>query len=175
MLKEKFTIKKEAEENHLPINTNGLSLQIEQYTGSALKKIRLNILIKPILITFAVIIISFFIDVSYVPFLGDITINIAETLFPNWEPVKEQVIPYRFWWLPLAFYALFLIITYFAFQKLKTEIQISPASATIDRVVNSYYSIIDSISTALPLIGAAILLLSIKLGGRNFPWLLSPI
>jgi hypothetical protein len=59
-------------------------------------------------------------------------------------------------------------MSYLAYSKLKLEIIRTPASATIDRVISSYTSIIDSISTALPLIGAAILLISIKLGEEIF-------
>ncbi len=48
------------------------------------------------------------------------------------------------------------------------EIIRTPASETIDRIISSYTSVTDSISTALPLIGAAILLISIKLGEEIF-------
>ena len=48
------------------------------------------------------------------------------------------------------------------------EIKRNPASETIDRVISSYTSIIDSISTALPLLGAALLLISIKFGEEVF-------
>jgi len=48
------------------------------------------------------------------------------------------------------------------------EIIRTPATETIDRVIESSTSVIDSISTALPLIGAAILLVSIKLGEEVF-------
>jgi hypothetical protein len=48
------------------------------------------------------------------------------------------------------------------------EIIRTPASETIDRVISSYTSVIDSISTALPLLGAAILLISIQLGEEVF-------
>jgi methyl-accepting chemotaxis protein len=65
-------------------------------------------------------------------------------------------------------YALFLFLAFLAYNKLKIEIIRTPASETIDRIINSYTSVIDSISTALPLIGAAILLISIKLGEEVF-------
>ena len=44
----------------------------------------------------------------------------------------------------------------------------TPASETIDRLIQAATSIIDSIATALPLIGAAILLISIRLGEEVF-------
>jgi hypothetical protein len=61
-----------------------------------------------------------------------------------------------------------MFLAYLAYSKLKLEIIRTPASATIDRVIGSYNSVIDSIATALPLIGAAILLISIKLGEEVF-------
>jgi hypothetical protein len=55
-----------------------------------------------------------------------------------------------------------------AYNRLKLEIIRTPATETIDRIIDSSTSVIDSISTALPLIGAAILLVSIKLGEEVF-------
>jgi hypothetical protein len=63
---------------------------------------------------------------------------------------------------------LFLFFAYLAYQKLKTEIVRNPASETIDRVITSYTSVIDSIATALPLLGAALLLISIRMGEEVF-------
>jgi hypothetical protein len=65
-------------------------------------------------------------------------------------------------------YALFIFISYLAYNRLKLEIIRTPASETIDRIIEASTSVIDSISTALPLIGAAILLVSIKLGEEVF-------
>jgi hypothetical protein len=107
-------------------------------------------------------------DLSQVPILGNVTMNIAQYLFPSWKPVEESFIPYSFWWLPVLTYAFFVFLSYLAYTKLKVEIIRTPASATIDRIINSYSSVIDSIATALPLIGAAILLISIKLGEEVF-------
>ncbi len=61
-----------------------------------------------------------------------------------------------------------MFLAFLAFNKLKLEVLRSPVSETIDRIITSYQSVIDSISTALPLIGAAILLISIKLGEEIF-------
>jgi hypothetical protein len=63
---------------------------------------------------------------------------------------------------------MFVFFSYLAYTKLKSEITRNPASETIDRVITSYTSVIDSIATALPLLGAAILLISIKLGEEVF-------
>lgn len=150
------------------VANNELEVELEEYTRSAIRKIQFTVILKPAIISFVALIISFFLDLSKVPLLGNITIDIAKSLFPTWKPVEENVIPYSFWWLPVITYAFFIFMAFLAYTKLKLEIIRTPASATIDRVINSYTSIIDSISTALPLIGAAILLISIKLGEEIF-------
>jgi len=150
------------------VANNELEVELEEYTRSAIRKIQFTVILKPAIISFVALIISFFLDLSKVPILGNITIDIAKSLFPTWKPVEENVIPYSFWWLPVITYAFFIFMAFLAYSKLKLEIIRTPASATIDRVINSYTSIIDSISTALPLIGAAILLISIKLGEEIF-------
>ncbi len=65
-------------------------------------------------------------------------------------------------------YAIFVFVSYLAYSKLRIEIIRTPASETIDRLIEAATSVIDSIATALPLIGAAILLISIKLGEEVF-------
>jgi len=70
--------------------------------------------------------------------------------------------------LPVFAYGLFVFISYLAYNKLKIEIIRTPATETIDRIIEAATSVIDSIATALPLIGAAILLVSIKLGEEVF-------
>jgi len=150
------------------VANNELESELESYTRSAIRKIQFTVIIKPAIISFIALIISFFLDLSKVPILGNITIDLAKTLFPSWKPVEESVIPFSFWWLPVITYAFFVFMAFLAYSKLKLEIIRTPASATIDRIINSYTSVIDSISTALPLIGAAILLISIKLGEEIF-------
>lgn len=150
------------------VANNELELELEEYTRSAVRKIRFTVILKPAIISFIALFISFFLDLSSVPILGNITIDLAKALFPTWQPVEEAFVPYSFWWLPVVTYALFMFFAYLAYSKLKLEIIRTPASATIDRVIGSYNSVIDSIATALPLIGAAILLISIKLGEEIF-------
>ncbi|HVO75088.1 MAG TPA: hypothetical protein VMT35_13755 [Ignavibacteriaceae bacterium] len=150
------------------LNTkDGLEDELDKYTRTAVDEIRFSLIIKPAIISFIALIISFFLDLSSVPILGNITIEIAKVLFPAWQP-QQTIAPYSFWWLPVVIYALFLFLAFLAYNKLKIEIIRTPASETIDRIINSYTSVIDSISTALPLIGAAILLISIKLGEEVF-------
>ncbi len=147
---------------------DGLEEELDSYTRSAVSKIRFSLIIKPAIISFIALIISFFLDVAEVPLLGNITINLAKSLFPGWVPPVENFAPYTFWWLPLVCYALFLFIAYITYSKLKIEIIRTPASETIDRLIQAATSVIDSIATALPLIGAAILLISIRFGEEVF-------
>jgi len=147
---------------------DGLEEELERYTQTAVSNIKFTLIIKPAIISFIALFISFFLDLSTVPILGDVTIKIAQSLFPAWQPDPNMISPYSFWWLPVVVYALFLFLAYLAYNKLRLEIIRTPASETIDRIVSSYTSVIDSISTALPLIGAAILLISIQLGEEVF-------
>lgn len=166
------TIKSKENTNRNLLNpdvaNNELELELEEYTRSAVRKIQFTVILKPAIISFIALFVSFFLDLSSVPILGNITIDLAKALFPTWQPVEEAFVPYSFWWLPVVTYALFMFFAYLAYSKLKLEIIRTPASATIDRVIGSYNSVIDSIATALPLIGAAILLISIKLGEEVF-------
>jgi len=147
---------------------DGLEQELERYTESAVSNIRFTLIIKPAIISFVALIFSFFLDLSTVPILGNITIKIAQSLFPNWQADVSMISPFYFWWMPVVVYALFVFLAYLAYNKLRLEIIRTPASETIDRVISSYTSVIDSISTALPLIGAAILLISIQLGEEVF-------
>ena len=147
---------------------DGLEDELDSYTRSAIRKIRFSIIIKPAIISFIALFVSFFIDVATVPFLGNITFDLAQSLFPGWVPPVESFEPYTFWWLPVVAYALFLFISYLAYSKLRIEIIRTPATETIDRLIQGATSVIDSIATALPLIGAAILLVSIRLGEEVF-------
>lgn len=150
------------------VANNELELELEEYTKSAVRNIRFTVVLKPAIISLFALFISFFLDLSEVPILGNITIDLAKSLFPTWQPAAFDVVPFRFWWLPLVAYSFFVLMAFLAFNKLKLEIIRTPASGTIDRIINSYTSIIDSVATALPLIGAAILLISIKLGEEVF-------
>jgi len=147
---------------------DGLEEELDSYTRAAVTRIRFNTIVKPAIISAIALIISFFIDVANVPILGDVSFDLAKSLFPGWQPPVETFEPYSFWWLPVAVYALFIFIAYLAYNRLKLEIIRTPASETIDRIIEASTSVIDSISTALPLIGAAILLVSIKLGEEVF-------
>jgi hypothetical protein len=147
---------------------DGLEEELERYSRTAVNRIQFKLIIKPAIISFIALVVSFFLDLSKVPILGHITIKIAQALFPAWQPDASMISAYSFWWLPIVVYALFVFLAYLAYNKLRVEIIRTPASETIDRIISSYTSVIDSISTALPLIGAAILLISIQLGNEVF-------
>lgn len=147
---------------------NGLEEKVDLYKEKALKNIRFSVIIKPAIISFVALLLSFFLDLSTVPILGNITVRIAQLLFPTWQPVTESFTPYSFWWLPVLIYSFFVTLAFIAFNKLKSEVNRTPITETIDKTVSAYITIIDSISMALPLIGAALLLISIKLGEEVF-------
>ena len=164
--KEKASLEKKIIRSYF--DKNGLEEIVGDYVAKTTEKINFSLIIKPAIISFLALILSFFMDISSVPILGNISVNIAKSLFPGWQPAAESFAPYKFWWLPLIVYILFLFFAYLAYQKLKTEIVRNPASETIDRVITSYTSVIDSIATALPLLGAALLLISIRMGEEVF-------
>ena len=149
-------------------SADGLEEELDSYTRTAVTRIRFDIIIKPAIVSLIALVISFFIDVANVPILGDVTFDLARSLFPGWQPPVDVFEPYSFWWLPVVVYGLFIFIAFIAYNRLKLEIIRTPASETIDRIIEASTSVIDSISTALPLIGAAILLVSIKLGEEVF-------
>ncbi len=147
---------------------NGLEDELDSYKEEAIRKIKFSIVIKPAIISVVALVLSFFLDLSYVPILGNVSIELGKALFPTWQPAQEIVQPFSFWWMPIVVYGLFAFLAYLTYNKLKLEVLRSPVSETIDRIITSYESVIDSIATALPLIGAAILLISIKLGEEIF-------
>jgi hypothetical protein len=147
---------------------NSLEERVDRYKETALNNIRFSVIFKPALISFVALLFSFFLDLATVPILGNITVKIAQILFPKWQPVTESFTPYSFWWLPVIVYLFYIMLAYAAFIKLKKEVMRTPASETIDKIVSAYTTIIDSISMTLPLIGAALLLISIKLGEEVF-------
>jgi len=146
----------------------GLEERVDRYKENAIDNIRFSIITKPAIISLVALFFSFFLDLSTVPILGNITVKLAQILFPTWQPVTESFTPYSFWWLPVVVYLFYVMLAYAAFTKLKKELKRTPATETIDKIVSAYTTIIDSISMAFPLIGAALLLISIKLGEEIF-------
>lgn len=153
---------------NIDTETNALEEKVSAYKKEAIKQIRFSIIIKPALISFVALIISFFLDLSYVPFLGNISQKIARGLFPSWQADTTAIMPYSFWWLPVVVYVLFIALALSAYLKLINEVERRTSTETIDKIISSYVTITDSISMSLPLLGAAILLISIKLGEEVF-------
>lgn len=148
--------------------SSGLEEKVARYKNQAIDQIKFSAFIKPAMISFVALILSFFLDLSYVPILGNISVDLAQALFPTWQPAEETIVPYSFWWLPVIVYFVFIALAYGAYLKLKKDVSRTPSTETIDKILTSYTSVIDAIATALPLIGAAILLISIKLGEEVF-------
>lgn len=126
-------------------------------------------LFKAALPSFILLLLSFFIDIAYVPFIGKIANQFAAMLFPGTEVLNQGVEPIQFWWLPLVTYLIFLFCAFLSNNSLKKEIALRGVSeGSISRIIDRYSGIVDAIGTALPLLGAAILLVSIKEGPTIF-------
>ena len=126
-------------------------------------------LFKAALPSFILLIFSFFIDIAYVPFLGKVANNFAAMLFPGTEVLNQGVEPIQFWWLPVVTYLIFIFCAFLSNNSLKKEIALRGVSeGSISRIIDRYSGIVDAIGTALPLLGAAILLVSIKEGPTIF-------
>jgi hypothetical protein len=112
---------------------------------------------------------SVVVDVSYVPILGQVANSFANYLFPGASFTNQNLVPKGFWWLPFAAYILFILFAYFSNRSLKKQIATKgPAADIISRIIESYSGLVDAIGTAMPLLGAAILLISIKVGPTIF-------
>lgn len=148
--------------------SNILEEKVDAYKKEAINQIRFSVVIKPAFISFIALIFSFFLDLANVPILGNISSKMAKGLFPTWQSNTEALVPYSFWWIPVLIYILFFALSLSAFIKLKKEVIRRPSTETVDKIISSYTTITDSIAMSLPLIGAAILLISIKLGEEIF-------
>lgn len=119
----------------------------------------------PAIPSFIALAISVFIDVSKVPFLGKIAESLAQMIFPGSVTLNKGVEPIALWWMPFIVYALFILLAELSYRKLMKEVTTKGCSQEIiERITNRYAAIVDGVGTALPLLGAAILLISIKEG-----------
>jgi hypothetical protein len=124
-----------------------------------------RIIVNSAIPSFIVLILSLFVDISYVPVLGQVAQNFAGWLFPGAELLNQGVEPMRFWWLPFVIYIVFIACALVANKALRNELLSKGASeGGISRVIDRYSGIVNAIGTALPLLGAAFLLVSIKEG-----------
>lgn len=120
---------------------------------------------KPALPSFIALILSIFIDVSRVPFLGKVAENLANWVFPNSVTLNKGIEPITLWWMPLLVYGIFILCAELSYRRLLKEVSTKGVSQEIiERITTRYASIVDGLGTALPLLGAAILLISIKEG-----------
>jgi hypothetical protein len=111
------------------------------------------------------LIISVFIDVSRVPFLGKVAENLAQWVFPGSVTLNKGVEPITLWAMPFIVYGIFILCAELSYRKLLKEVSMKGVSQEIiERITSRYASIVDGLGTALPLLGAAILLISIKEG-----------
>ncbi len=93
---------------------DGFEEELERYTQTALNEISIfQLIIKPAIISLIALVISFFLDLSNVPLLGDITVKIAHSLFPAWNPEKVQSLHIVFGGFLLLFmHCLFSFLTW---------------------------------------------------------------
>ena len=168
MMTTEKTFDKNTNSNIPDSESNILEEKVDAYKEEAIHKIKFSVVIKPAFISFIALILSFFLDLSNVPLLGNISAKIAKGLFPTWRANTDFLVPYSFWWMPVLIYILFFALSLSAFIKLKKEVIRRPSTETVDKILSSYTTIIDSIAMSLPLIGAAILLISIRLGEEVF-------
>jgi methyl-accepting chemotaxis protein len=121
--------------------------------------------IKPMIPSFLALVVSFFIDVSRVPFLGKVAENMANWAFPGSATLNKGVDPVTLWWFPIIVYGIFVLCGELSYRKLMSEVSTKGISEEIiEKITSRYSSIVDGLGTALPLLGAAILLISIKEG-----------
>lgn len=119
--------------------------------------------------SFILLILSFFIDVANVPFLGKVAVNFANSLFPGTQLLNTGVEPYQFWWLPILVYVIFVLTAILCNIALRKEItEKGLTEGSISRIIDKYAGTVDAVATALPLLGAAFLLVSIKEGPTIF-------
>ncbi len=119
--------------------------------------------------SFLLVILSFFIGVADVPFIGNIFNSISEYVSPGQPVTGSDIHPITLWWFPFVVYLVFIICAFRANASIMREVQINGASeASITRIIDRYSGIVDGIGTALPLLGAAILLISIEKGPAIF-------
>ncbi len=145
-----------------------IDIAVQKAKDEELKKISPLIIIKPAIVSFVALIITIFLDISSVPVLGQVTINIAKSFYPSWTPTNASIVPLQFWWLPIGTYFLFILIALKAYYESYNLVKSNASLENTDKVISSSMSMVDGLATALPLIGAAILLVSIKMGPEIF-------
>lgn len=133
------------------------------------KSIGLKIIAKAGIPSFILVILSFFIGIADVPFVGNIFNALSSYIRPGQAIPNTDIQPVALWWFPFIIYLVFAFCAYIANKSIKKEMKENGASeASITRIIDRYSGIVDGIGTALPLLGAAILLISIEKGPAIF-------
>ncbi|MEO8664679.1 MAG: hypothetical protein ABI462_04205, partial [Ignavibacteria bacterium] len=115
------------------------------------------------------VILSYFIGISDLPVVGNIFNALASYISPGIVQESTQINPVSLWWFPFVTYIIFIVCALRANNSIRREILLNGASeASITRIIDRYSGIVDGIGTALPLLGAAILLISIEKGPAIF-------
>ncbi len=82
--------------------------------------------------------------------------------------IKEKVKVFPLEWYPIVFFGIFVFIAFKANKKLKSELLKNDSTESeIDRVIDKYVGVVDGIGTALPLIGAAVILFTVGAGRQE--------
>lgn len=142
--------------------------KLEDYINQKLDRLKFSFILKHAVISIIALFLSFFLDLSSVPILGNTANQISKLIFPSYEPINQSIEPISFWWLPLLAYGIFVLFAFKTYNELKKAVKNATSPEVIDRIIGASVSVIDGISTALPLLGAAILLISIKMGPEIF-------
>lgn len=142
--------------------------KLEDYINQKLDRLKFSFVLKHAVISLIALFLSFFLDLSTVPILGNTANQISKILFPSYEPINQSIEPISFWWLPVLAYGIFILFAFKTYNELKKAVKNAASPEVIDRIIGASVSVIDGISTALPLLGAAILLISIKMGPDVF-------
>jgi len=162
------------EENYESIQKHNVELsniksEIIKRNIEKINKESFRTLYKSALPSFLLLLISFFIGVADIPLVGNIFNSIALFISPDQPLASMDMNPVNLWWYPFAIYLIFIVCAIRANASIKKEIQFNGASeASITRIIDRYSGIVDGIGTALPLLGAAILLISIEKGPAIF-------
>lgn len=119
--------------------------------------------------SFLLLLLSFFIGVSDIPLIGNIFNSLAQYVSPGQEIAVSDIHPVNLWWFPFVIYIIFVVCAFRVNSSIRKEMVLNGASeASITRIIDRYSGIVDGIGTALPLLGAAILLISIEKGPSIF-------
>lgn len=119
--------------------------------------------------SFVLLVLSFFVGVADVPILGNVFESISLYINPDQQVLNTQINPVTLWWFPLIIYIIFVVFAFITNKRLREEFENDNVSeVSITRIIDRYSGIVDGLGTALPLLGAAILLISIEKGPAVF-------